>query len=285
MRAFIPDFDLVTGNNLGSVLQLLGSGEGWRPIAGATDLMVLLNAGKLPWTRLVSVRELPELQRIEVLEDEIEIGAAVTYTQIRSHPALQAHFPMLCEAAGWTGGIANQNRGTLGGNIINASPAADSAPALLVYGAILEIASMKNNRSVLYSEFHTGYKKMRIAPDELLTCIRLPLESRRWRTYTRKVGTRKAQAISKVCFAGVANLAVGRIEDIRIALGSVAPVPLRCTATERSLTGKTLNSNTINVACEALHSEIQPIDDIRSTANYRRQVSENLLIEFLNTLQ
>ncbi len=141
-------------------------------------------------------------------------------------------FPLLASAARWTGGIANQNRGTLGGNIVNASPAADSLPALLVYEAELILVSVRGERRVPYVGFHTGYKKMKLAPDELIRAICLPRRFSGYLHYSRKVGARNAQAISKVCIAALGRFAAvrdGVVEDVRIALGSVAPVPLRLT--------------------------------------------------------
>ena len=137
------------------------------------------------------------------------LGALTTYTEIQKHPVLQAEFPLLCTAARETGSIATQNRGTLGGNIVNASPAADSPPALLVYDAEIELVSERGVRWLPYHGFHTGYKKMHIAPDELLRAVRLPRRAKPWTQYYRKVGTRKAQAISKVCFAGAALVESG----------------------------------------------------------------------------
>jgi len=191
---------------------------------------------------------------------------------------------MLCQAASETGGLAIQNRGTLGGNIANASPAADSPPALLAYNAELELLSVRGSRWVPYQSFHTGYKQMIMQPDELLARIRLP---RLWpdlQHYYRKVGTRKAQAISKVCLAATARINEGVIEVIRIALGSVAPVPLRCLKTEDTLRGARLDEGTIEQAKIELAREIAPIDDIRSTRNYRLKVSINVLEDFLRQL-
>jgi CO/xanthine dehydrogenase FAD-binding subunit len=191
---------------------------------------------------------------------------------------------MLCQAASETGGLAIQNRGTLGGNIVNASPAADSPPALLAYDAELELVSLAGARWVPYHGFHTDYKQMVIRPDELLTRIRLPRSSEKLQHYYRKVGTRKAQAISKVCFAGTAQVRAGKIDDLRIALGSIAPVPLRCVQTEDALRGSELNKTSIDRAKAVMANEIVPIDDIRSTRNYRQQVSLNLLEDFLQHL-
>src|SRR3954468_2939485 len=151
MRAYIPEHELVVARGLTDALEFLDRGEDWRPIAGGTDLMVLLNAGKLPYKRLVSIKRIPELCSIEVDPDVIAIGAAVTFRQIREHALLRAEFPLLCQAASWTGGIANQNQGTLGGNIVNASPAGDSLPALLVHDAQLRLLSAAGERTIPYT--------------------------------------------------------------------------------------------------------------------------------------
>lgn len=284
MRAFVPGYDVVCAPDVAAALDLLASGEDWRPIAGGTDLMVLFNAGKLPYPRLFSIRAIAGLRTIEILSGEIVLGAAVTYTQIRQHAGLGAEFPLLRTAASWTGSIANQNRGTLGGNIVNASPAADSAPALLVYDAELVLLSRRGERRIPYRDFHTGYKQMQILPDELLYQIRLPRHCARNAQYSRKVGTRRAQAISKVSLAAAARLHYRTIEDIRIAAGSVAPVPLRCHQTENFLVGKAIAPDLIAQAREVIRAEITPMSDIRSTDEYRSAVTANLLAEYLESL-
>jgi CO/xanthine dehydrogenase FAD-binding subunit len=283
MRSFVPEYELVSATGLGDALALLT--DDWRPIAGGTDLMVLFNAGKLPFRKLVSVRGLEELLAIDITKMEVSVGAAVTYSRIRQHPVLQDEFPLLCSAASWTGSIANQNRGTLGGNIVNASPAADSAPALLVYDAELELASTAGTRRVRYRDFHLGYKQLQMRDGELLRAIILPRKTSGWRQYSRKVGPRKAQAISKVCFVAAAQLSGSVIEDVRIAAGSVAPVPLRCYAAEAVLRGQTLSSNLFETAAKTISSEVQPITDLRSSESYRRAVTANLLTEFLHSLR
>ena len=192
---------------------------------------------------------------------------------------------MLCQAASETGGLAIQNRGTIGGNIVNASPAADSPPALLAYDAEIELVSTDGSRWLPYHGFHTGYKQMLIGPNELLTRIRMPRNTRGAVHYYRKVGTRKAQAISKVCLAATAKLDEDQISNIRIALGSVAPIVVRCVQTEDSLRGRKLDAETIKSASATLSQEISPIDDIRSTTDYRLQVAQNLLTDFLLTLR
>jgi CO/xanthine dehydrogenase FAD-binding subunit len=246
--------------------------------------MVLFESGKLAHKKFVNIWNLPELRGIEVTPDEIRLGALTTYTEVQANATLREEFPMLCQAASETGGLAIQNRGTLGGNIANASPAGDSPPALLAYDAQLELVSTEGARLIPYKGFHTGYKQMLLGAGELIKSIRLRRTTGPWRQYYRKVGTRKAQAISKICFAGVALLEGSQIKDVRIALGSVAPTPLRCPQTEDVLRGRTVDAETISTARAALASEITPIDDIRSTARYRLQVAQNVLEDFLPTL-
>jgi CO/xanthine dehydrogenase FAD-binding subunit len=253
MRSYVPAYDLRAARDLAEALGLLA--DGFRPIAGGTDVMVSFEAGKLAHTKWVDIRGLAGLCGIETKPDHVTLGALTTYTDIRRSAILAVEFPMLCDAAAQTGGIATQNRGTIGGNIVNASPAADTPPALLAYDAEVEVTSPRGTRWILYSQFHKGYKLMDLASDELLTRVRLPRRFAEWRHFYRKVGTRRAQAISKVCFAGVR-----RGNEMRIGLGSVAPVPLL-------ILGEELD-------------RISPIDDIRSTARYRTQVVKNLLDQF-----
>jgi OHCU decarboxylase len=282
MRAYVPDYELVAPPDLRSALETLAREPGvWRPIAGGTDLLVLFGAGKLPFHKLLSIWKLDELRGIDVTQESITIGALTSYTQILQHPILQREFPLLTKAASWTGGVATQNRGTLAGNIANASPAADSPPALLVYGAELELVSSSGSRSIPYNDFHTGYKQTQMRPDELIASIRLPRSSRKWHHFTRKVGTRKAQAISKVCVAAIAELDGIAFKEVRIALGSVAPTVIRCPQTEAFLTGKSIDNETIAAAKETIVSEIRPITDIRSTADYRLRVTANIVEQFL----
>ena len=231
MRSNVAHYEMKSPREFAEALALLAHKPGeWKPFAGGTDLMVLLEQGKLADRRYLNLWSFAELRGIEVSPENVTLGALTTYTQIQRHAGLREEFPLLCRAAGETGGVANQNRGTLGGNIANASPAADSPPALLVYEAELELASVRGSRWIPYLGFHTGYKKMNMGADEIISRIRLPRTMKKWRPFYRKVGTRKAQAISKVCFAGAAALDGSTIRDIRIAVGSVAPTVVRCVA-------------------------------------------------------
>ena len=186
------------------------------------------------------------------------LGALTTYSHTRRHATLGREFPLLARAAAETGSIATQNRGTLGGNIANASPAADSPPTLLVYDAELELVSARGSRWVPYHGFWTGYKQTALRQDELIRRIRLPMPTREWKHYYRKVGTRRAQAISKVCFAGAARIDASRIMDVRIALGSVAPTVLRAVETEKILQGERLSPALLRAAQETRHAKSSP---------------------------
>ena len=285
MRSDPADYELVAPQSLSAVVSLLAEQPGqWLPIAGGTDVMVQYAAGKLAARKLVSLWNLPELRRIEVAKDEISIGAGCTYTDLRHHEVVDREFPLLARAARWTGGIANQNRGTLGGNIVNASPAADSLPALLVYEAELNLVSARGERRVRYLDFHTGYKQTLLTADELIRAICLPRRYTGYLTYSRKVGARNAQAISKVCVAALGRVVGDVIEDVRIAAGSVTPVPMRLQKTEQLLRGKTIDAALSQRACETAMGEVRPIDDIRSTARYRAAVVGNLVAEFLRQI-
>ena len=286
MRSNPAEYDLVDPGSLQAVVSLLAKEPGrWLPIAGGTDVMVQYAAGKLSARKLVSIWNLPELRRIEVLNDEIQIGAVCTYTNLCEHRTLSAEFPLLASAARWTGSVANQNRGTLGGNIVNASPAADSLPALLVYEADLLLVSVRGERRIPYLNFHTGYKKMQLASDELIRAVCLRRQFSKYFPYTRKVGARNAQAIAKVCMAALGHLVGNTVADVRIALGSIAPVPLRLLKTEQLIKGKPIDPLLLISAKETAVGEIQPINDIRSTAAYRTGVVGNLVAEFLEKLR
>lgn len=285
MRAHPANYELIAPGDFRAVLSLLAKEPGaWLPIAGGTDVMVQYAAGTLPRRKLVSIWNLPELRRIEVFPGEIQIGAGCTYSELRTHDLVNREFTLLSRAASWTGGIANQNRGTIGGNIVNASPAADSLPALLVYDAELILASARGERRIPYANFHLDYRKTQLAPDELIRSVCLPRRFSGYYAHARKVGARKAQAIAKVCLAALGRLGNGMVDDIRLAMGSVAPVPLRLVETEGRVKGKRIDAALVRFTSQTATGEIRPIDDIRSTAGYRARVAGNLVAEFLEAL-
>ena len=238
------------------------------PLAGATDLYVALNFGTLAATRFLDLWSLEPLRRIETRGDILSLGALVTYTGLTRSRLVKQRLPMLIEAARQVGGVQIQNRGTIGGNIANGSPAGDTLPVLAAAEALIVARSASGERRIPFTEFYTGYRTNVLRPDELIVAVEIPpLEGKQW---FRKVGTRAAQAISKVVMAGV------RSATTRVALGSVGPVVLRARVAERSLRA----GQGIGAAVMALDSDITPIDDLRSTAEYRRVVSGNLLRQF-----
>jgi CO/xanthine dehydrogenase FAD-binding subunit len=247
-----------------------------RPIAGGTDLMVTLN-GELapPPASVVDLWAIDALRGIAIDGDALSLGALTTYTDIRRSALCREHVPALVEAAATIGAAQIQNRGTLGGNIANASPAGDTLPVLLASDAVIVIGSERGEREAPAAEFWTGYRQTALAHDELILRIRLPIAADR-ETRFRKVGTRRAQAISKVVMA-VAWRGDGTWRDVRVALGSVAATPIRATATEEALEGRPPTPETADRAAETLAGELAPIDDVRSTAEYRRLVAARVL--------
>ena len=240
--------------------------------------------GGLQQHKLVSLWGIGELRPITASNDWLTIGAGATFTDIRQNAVIAKELPLLARAASWTGAIANQNRGTLGGNIVNASPAADSPPALLVYEAEIELVSAQGTRRMPYREFHLGYIRTALQPQELVMAVHLPRGRRLPVEYLRKVGTRNAMAISKVALAGVGAMQSGGVQTVRIAAASLCETPARLPATEAALLGQALTSGRIQAACKVLLQEVKPIDDIRSTASYRAQIAANLLEEFLEQM-
>ncbi len=241
------------------------------PMAGCTDLFVALNAGALAETRFVDLWRLDALRRIELRGTVLSIGALCTYTQIIQSRIVRARLPMLVAAAREIGGPQIQHRGTIGGNVANASPAGDTLPVLAAADATLLVRSVAGDRRVPFVEFYTGYRRSVLARGELIAAIEVP--SPGGRQWFRKVGTRAAQAISKVVMAGVDP---GRGQAPRLAVGSVAPTVVRLPGTEAALAA----GASLDEAQRILQEEIAPVDDVRSTAEYRRRVAANLLASF-----
>jgi CO/xanthine dehydrogenase FAD-binding subunit len=238
------------------------------PLAGCTDVYVNLNFGTLPAKKFIDLWPLDDLRKIRLSDKALSIGALATYTEIIRSPLVRRRLPILAAAAREIGGVQIQNRGTLGGNIANGSPAGDTLPVLAVSDAVLVLASAAGERRVPFNSFYTGYRQSVLRADELILAVEVRrVPGRQW---FRKVGTRAAQAISKVVMAGI------RSESPRLALGSVAPTVVRLPLTEAALA----SGASISEARRTLETEIRPIDDLRSTAEYRRRVSGNLLEQF-----
>jgi CO/xanthine dehydrogenase FAD-binding subunit len=249
------------------------------PIAGGTDVMVRIN-GEIgePPTRMVDLSRLGDLRGISVEGRSIVLGALTTYTEIRRSDVCREHLPALVEAAATIGAAQIQNRGTIGGNIANASPAADTLPVLLAMDAAIVVGGARGERTLPAVDFWVAYRRTALDPDELILSVRIPIAGGR-ETRFRKVGTRRAQSISKVVLALSyrESESGGRWSDVRLGLGSVAATPIRARRTEGALEGRAPTPEVADGAAETLAGELQPIDDVRSTAEYRRLVAARVL--------
>jgi CO/xanthine dehydrogenase FAD-binding subunit len=267
MRTNVSSLELRAPRTLRDALRMLREEGPLMPLAGATDLYVALNFGTLPATRFLNLWSLDQLRRITVRGEVLSIGALATYTAVIHSRLVRKRLPMLVRAAREVGGRQIQNRGTLGGNVANASPAGDTLPVLAAANAVVVLRSVDGERRVPFDRFYTGYRQSVRREDELIVALEVPpVEGMQW---FRKVGTRAAQAISKVVMAAV------RGREFRVALGSVAPTVVRLPRTEQVLA-----TGDLELAARMLRDEIAPIDDLRSTADYRRDVAANLLRRF-----
>ena len=254
-----------------------------RPMAGATDLLVQLTADLgPPPERVLDLWRLDALRGIGVDGTDLVIGALTTYTEMRDSALVREHLPVLAAAAATVGAAQIQNRGTLGGNVANASPAGDTLPVLLACDAVLVLGSVRGEREVAATDFFVAYRRTALATDELLLRVRFPMPATREVRF-RKVGTRRAQAISKVvlALAWQQDAPDAAWHTVRVALGSVAPVPVRAAATEAVLEGARPTLATADLAASTLAGELSPIDDVRSTADYRRAVAARILHRLL----
>jgi CO/xanthine dehydrogenase FAD-binding subunit len=265
MKTAVSPLALLEPRSLDDALAILRDEGPLVPLAGCTDVYVTLNFGTQPATRFLNVWGLNELRGIGEMEGGVRIGALATHTELQRSPLVRERLPILVGACSQVGGVQIQNRGTLAGNVANASPAGDTLPVLAVAEAVVVLRSAAGERRVPFNDFYTGYRATVMRPDELIVAIEIPrVEGAQW---FRKVGTRAAQAISKVVMAAV------RGDQPRVALGSVAPTVVRLAGTEEALA----RNASIEEAQQVLMREVTPIDDIRSTADYRKRVAANLL--------
>jgi xanthine dehydrogenase small subunit len=269
VKAALGSMDLLEPRSLDDALGMLQQHGPLMPLAGCTDVFVQLQFGTQSARRYLNLWGLDELRGIERRADgTLRLGALATYTELQRSPTVWEHLPMLVAASREVGGVQIQNRGTIGGNIANGSPAGDSLPVLAAADAVVVLRSLTGERRVPFNELYTGYRATVIRPDELIVAVEVPpVEGAQW---FRKVGTRAAQAISKVVIAGV------RAPQPRISLGSVAATVVRLPMTENALAA----GSSIEEAQRVLQQEIKPIDDVRSTATYRLRVAANLLGQF-----
>jgi len=283
VRCALSELEVIRPKSLAHALRTLKAGNGERPVplAGGTDLMVYLNAGTPPGRRFLDLWGLGELRGIRTARAGVTIGALTTFREIRAHPVIRKRLPSLAAAAAEIGALQIQNRATLGGNIANASPAGDSLPVLMAHDAVILARSVRGARAIAYEQLFRGYRDLALEPDELITGVRLPFPPPRAIPFFRKVGTRRAQSISKVVFCGLLHTGRdGRVDLARLAWGSVAPVILRARRAEQALLGRT-PAAALADARAALAQDLAPIDDIRSERAYRLAVAANLLAQLV----
>jgi CO/xanthine dehydrogenase FAD-binding subunit len=269
----------VRPRDLTEALEARAAHADWMVLAGGTDLMVNANHRPEP-AGIVDLWRLGDLCFIRADRDVVTIGAGTTWWEVENHAVIQRKLAPLALAAREIGALQIQARGTLGGNVGTSSPVGDSLPALLALDAELEVASVRGRRRIEYSTYCTGYRTTLLAPDELIVAAHLPLPDAATRTTWRKVGTRRAQSISKVMGAAAITLDGDTVVSARVALGAVANRPIRIAAVEAAVVGQRLGATAGDAARAALRTAITPIDDVRSTASYRRDVAENLVARF-----
>ena len=283
MRGDARTMTVLAPRSAAAAVRALAENPGAVPLAGGTDLMVGWNMGQLNGRAIVDLSRVAEWKTIAASKTSVLIGSLVTHARIQKNPVVRARFPLLVEACATVGAAQIQNRGTLGGNVANASPAGDSFPSLAVYDALVRCVGPNVRRSVSIHEIFAGVKKTSLKPGELIEAIELPfLAKPPTRAEFRKVGTRAAQAISKTMFAGLIwTRKDGTVEDARLAFGSLAPTVRRLRSAEKFLIGRRLDHAAAAGAAALLTDDVSPIDDIRSTRDYRLEVSRNLLVRFL----
>lgn len=269
-------------DTLPEALALLAANPARLPIlAGGTDLVAQWRSGAIDPAGVIDISALEELRQIGEGDGTVSVGALATHARIAGHDLVRRHLPALGEACATIGATQIQNRGTIGGNIMNGSPAGDTLPVLAALDAELLVQNLRGERWIPMRDFFAGYRKTALAPDELLTRVRFPQRGTEECSRFYKIGTRRAQAISKVCLCARANIHHGGIETIAIAVGSVAPTVVRALGTETLVRGHAVTAALIDRARHSLEDEVAPIDDVRSTAAYRRFVAGSLLARFL----
>jgi carbon-monoxide dehydrogenase medium subunit len=278
----LPEFELLHPRTLPEALILL-AGTGAMPIAGGTNVIVDLRAGKHRPRALVDVARLPGLRGVRREDGHLIIGGGTTISDLLADPLIAEHAPALREAAAVFANPLIRNRATVGGNLADASPAADTAPPLLALDAEVELAGQGGTRSVPLAEFLVGVRTTLRRPDELLTAVRFPVPPDGSVSHFHKVGLRRADAISVLSVALVVTCdAAGRCTAVRIALGALAPRPLRASAAEALLIGEKLTPATVAEAARLAGGATLPIDDIRGSAGYRREVTEVVVRRLLS---
>ena len=282
MRGDATSMSVLRPRTVGEALEALAKRPGAVPLAGGTDFMVSWNAGERNGRTILDLSALRSWRRIRETGTGLRVGALATHWTLRHDLRIRRRYPLLAAACGTVGGRQIQTRGTIGGNIANASPAGDTFPPLSVYDATVRLRSSSGARNVPFAAIFAGVKRTRLEPGELIESIELraPRPGALWSF--RKVGTRKASAISKLVAAGVLwKRRDGRIRELRYAVGSVATTVRRLTSVEELVSGERPTRSVVDEAVALVERDIDPIDDVRSTRRYRLEVTRNLLGAFL----
>ena len=256
-------------------------------LAGGTDLTPQSQAGRIKIKHtLMNIRHIPQLSGITLEGKEIRIGALATITEIMQHPLIRQHLPVLVDACNHFASDQIRNAATIGGNICNASPAGDTLVPLLVLDATVELASMPEanlyRHSMPLSTFFVGPGKTRRSLCELVTCVRIPLPAENHVAHFHKLGTRPALDISTISIGIGGTLKDGALSNVRVAFGAVAPTPVRASQTEKALEGKLLDAAAIELIADVARDEVKPIDDVRATAWYRKEMIHNITKRMLS---
>lgn len=282
MRGSPESMTFLRAKTPADALRLAAERPGALPLAGGTDLMVAWNAGRLDGKVILDLSALKGWARLRPTRDGLDVGALATHAALTRHPEVRRHWPLLAAACATVGGPQIQARGTLGGNIANASPAGDTFPPLAVYEARVRIAGSGGRRELAFLDVFAGVKKTHLAPGELIEAVHLPHPPKPARQLFRKVGTRAAQAISKTVMAGLLWLEKdGSVRELRFALGSMAPTVRRLRAAEEFVRGRRLDAAAVDEAVRLLEADVSPIDDVRSTRAYRNRAAQNVFRAFL----
>lgn len=252
-------------------------------LCGGTDVMIKMRAGMLQPEALLDVSQVDSLQGIRIEESTLLIGAATIESDIMGSSLIRQHVPLLASVLGQLGSVQIRNRGTLGGNIVNASPAADGAIPLLVYDTEIQLVGPEGERWVKLENFFTGPGRTTLAPGEFVRTLRLPIPVAECYSFFHKVGKRNALTIAIASLGTLLRLEGAVIRELRIAVGSVAPTPKRLRDIEKQLTGRPLDSATIAAARDLIMGAITPISDVRASAEYRKNVIGDLLIRALQS--
>lgn len=271
--------------NLKEVVSLVSNHPNYKILAGGTDLCVQMNCGTLTPEGFINIWGLNELRGIIEEDDHIEIGALATHREISSNKIVKMYFQPLADSCKTIGAVQIQNRGTLAGNVMNASPAGDSLPVLLAYDAKILAVSKTGTRVIDFKDFYTGYKKTALKKDEFITKFQIPKAGPDEISRFVKIGQRKAQAISKVVACFRLGLDGDAVSKVAIAFGSVAETPIRLSKSEKIILGNKMDKKIVEKVMKSVEKEVTPIDDIRSTGKYRRHICKILVKRFLYRCQ